>query len=138
MTDKGSHRCSACGGRHWVGHRGRPANAEEAPPPAVEVQLLKRLIAWIGVRLVRRDGNGAPTDRICLLCLLGQPEFRRQPCRHAEIWGIAKEVEEYDKARAESQSAAGALGRGAEGGTVAGTGEGEPAVAGGKAAGAED
>jgi hypothetical protein len=59
-----------------------------------ENELLKNLIRWIAPRIERRNANGMPSDRFCLLCVMGQPQFRRQPCRHDEIFQIAKESAE--------------------------------------------
>ena len=50
------------------------------------------LVAWVAPRIERRNMNGMPSDRFCLLCSLGQPQYKRLPCRHEEIWRLgAKE-----------------------------------------------
>jgi hypothetical protein len=57
-----------------------------------EVEHLRDLIRWLAPRIERRNGNGMISDQLCLLCVLGQPQFKRQPCRHAEIWTIGRGV----------------------------------------------
>ena len=56
-----------------------------------ENAVLCDLIAWIAPRIERRNGNGAVSDKHCLICVMGQPVYRRQGCRHGDIWAIAKE-----------------------------------------------
>ena len=51
---------------------------------------LKQLISWIAPRIERRNANGAVADKFCILCVLGQPQYKRLPCRHSELWAIAK------------------------------------------------
>jgi hypothetical protein len=58
---------------------------------AARIGQLEALIRWIAPRIQRRNANGGVSDQFCILCSLGQPEFKRQPCRHAEIWAIAKD-----------------------------------------------
>jgi hypothetical protein len=63
---------------------------ESSTDVITENQQLRDLIAWLAPRIERRNGNGEISDKFCLLCTLGQPEFKRQPCRHNEVWRIAK------------------------------------------------
>ena len=48
---------------------------------------LRDLIKWIAPRIQRVNGSGMGlSDKWCILCVLGRPEFKRQPCRHQDIW----------------------------------------------------
>lgn len=74
----------------------RPVRHPPLPAgPAGEdrIAYLEDLIKWIAPRIVRRNGNGMPADQFCLLCVMGTPEYKRQPCRHAEIWAAAKDAD---------------------------------------------
>lgn len=57
-----------------------------------EREALLDLIKWIAPRIQRRNGNGGLGETFCLLCVMGQPQFKRMPCRHAEIWRIANDA----------------------------------------------
>lgn len=50
---------------------------------------LTELLLWLGPRIRRRNANGAESERFCLCCTLGQPQYKRLPCRHSEIWALA-------------------------------------------------
>ena len=54
------------------------------------------LIKWLAPRIERRNGNGAVSDKLCLLCVLGQPQYKREPCRHDEIFQIRRTLESID------------------------------------------
>jgi hypothetical protein len=54
---------------------------------------LRDLIKWLAPRIERIPGSGIGVSQtMCLLCVLGKPEFKRLPCRHGEIWKIARET----------------------------------------------
>jgi hypothetical protein len=78
-------------------HRQLPAQDPELHPHSGEQDLekenarLRDLLAWVAPRIRRRNANGMESDSLCLLCVMGIPEFKRQPCRHAEIFALAKE-----------------------------------------------
>ena len=57
-----------------------------------ELERLRELIRWLAPRIERRNGNGQVSEKLCLLCVMGQPQFKRQPCRHDEIYLIGRSV----------------------------------------------
>ena len=77
--------------------RGRQADItiiDDLTPAAVvkENARLRDLLAWVAPRIRRVNGSGTGvSDKHCLMCTMGWPEYKRQPCRHDEIFAIAKE-----------------------------------------------
>ncbi len=66
----------------------------EFHPATLRAQLAQAidLIRWLAPRIERVPGSGIGVSRtLCLLCVMGKPEFKRLPCRHSEIWKIAEE-----------------------------------------------
>jgi hypothetical protein len=59
------------------------------------VELAEGLVRWIAPRIRRRNENGGVSDRFCLLCVLGIPEFKRQPCRHDAIWELERNGQDH-------------------------------------------
>lgn len=62
------------------------------PDIRLELLQLRDLLRWLAPRIERRNGNGAVSDSMCILCVLGQPQYKRQPCRHSEIFELGRGV----------------------------------------------
>lgn len=56
-----------------------------------ELGMMIEVIKAMAVRIERRNANGEVSRQFCLLCVLGQPQFKRMPCIHDTIWKIARE-----------------------------------------------